>query len=224
MRSLREPTKEEEALLAVDRPLGSVVSTDKLLEGLGVVSDYVCVNEEGRMFKGDDLEDFLEVCEGDYELYVAKPNRVPKLLFFTGNPRVTLVSHRQNTRLFKQNYLHYFHAHRHDLYQNGHMISSSVFKSPAKNRWKVYRSFYYDLEEGKLGRSSRHTPSISFFLDDRYKTARLELIPGICGDWMVLDSEGRRVVYGSSITGKATEIPIDGLFEKLCEKVGIEGY
>lgn len=221
LRSLGESSGKQEPLTKIDGSPKSFKFTDELLKGAGVFGDYVCVNECGEMFGwSSDADTISKASSKKYEVYVARPNGVPQVFFNDRNAKAFhLLSHYQDTSRFSSGYADYFHGHRHDLYDDGLKISSSIFTSPAKKRWKILKSFEYRLHNGDVRESSRHTPSISFFV--KKDQARIELIPGIYGDWMVFDPKNHRVIYGSSITMKATEISVDELFDKVRKKANI---
>lgn len=193
----------------------------KMLSTVGLLSDYVCITDRGNMFEGT-VEDVPKVKE-NFEVYVTEPDCVPVSVFQDKNAReFHLISHKQNTTRFTEQYRDYFHGHYHRLWKDGKGISSTIFEKTKYRAWHAKKHFRYKLKTRDIDRQSRHTPCISFFLDKG--VARLEIIPGIFGDWMVLDPGSRRVVYRSQKAKEVFDIDLEDFFLAICDKGGYKGY
>lgn len=200
-------TRYERAISAIDIP--PVTSTMEALEELGVISDYICVGENGVGEPGD---------IGRYNLYVSGSVRIPKnIRSHSELDKAYLLSHHKSLGTFKNEkaYTTYIHGHRHDFYEDGGSISLNVVRGK-----KVYRFRYY-LDVGEIRPNGKcETPGVSFVVRGSKKKDKLSRVagaPGIFGDQMLWD--GGTVTYKSAITGRKHSLDLDELYHGVSEKI-----
>ncbi|MBR9689517.1 MAG: hypothetical protein GOV01_01295 [Candidatus Altiarchaeota archaeon] len=239
-------TKEKSFINGLDTHPSKIKPTIDTLQEIGVMADYTFISESGRTLSVDGpWEDFTEwgwfenLGDEQYDMYITwskeglEENHTPPEEI--GPPRRTyLLSHHNCTQSFNPRYSGYYHGHSHHVYKNGEKISTGYFIRKNK-RWVFMKSFDYVFDNQKIKEVEdsreykRNTPGIYFFLNRtgdksrrnrRYQKARLEIMPGIEQDWMLLDHEKQSIIYSSTEKTEVHTISIPNLFAKLCGKIG----
>lgn len=178
----------------------------KTIEGLineiGIVGKYIGISDKGAVIPGK--------YKGPHNVYVLSGEKIPSEITSSKNvDEIYYLSHHKNLGGFRNPKIDtYFHGHRHDFYENGDRISTGVVYLKPGKKARV-RPLSFDLNTEELRKCRAQTPGI-FFVYRGGRKRGLEILPGIFGDWMVVQNNNN-ITYHSAITKKTHYIDVNSL-------------